>query len=77
MVFRSFNILLLFTVIPYVFHNTLPFLFYLVATKTQNSSAGVAIKHFYAEKNQANLVKFNHRVGLILLKLQKHFRFAI
>lgn len=63
-IFRTVNILLRFTMIPYVFHSILSFLFYLVATKTL--PAGGTIKNFFAERKKVNLVKFNHLVGLTL-----------
>lgn len=50
--FQSVNIFLLFTIIPYIFHSILSFPFYLVGTKTQNSSAGETIKHFFAERKK-------------------------
>lgn len=56
--FRSASILLLFNMIPSVFHGTFSFLFYLLATRTKNSCSSGTIKHLFAGKKDANLAKF-------------------
>lgn len=50
--FRSVSILLLFAMIPSVFHGTFSFLFYLLATRTQNSCSGGTVKHLFAGKRR-------------------------